>query len=269
MKFEQNEPTGLTTSCKDCVFSEKDDKTQTGCSLNRIEKFKEQGTYVVEAEDLEENEFYVIESWCNAYREEGWAEGTDDIHAQVKKEYELRIGYIVIVDEDTAVDYENGLKKTLDSINAQSIPAHYVRIINKSPDDHVKVITASTKIIGGQDFDYKITSMLKKDSSDEEAIDEVFTKIKNGFYLTVRSGHELRPDLTKNLNHAINENLFKVGYVDGYDEINGRVVQAAIHKYLNGSVVKPLKEKMLEISEAESKRSLIYTWDEIEPLCTE
>ena len=60
MEFEQNEPTGLTTSCKDCVFSEKDDKTQTGCSLNRMEKFKEQGTYVVEAEDLEENEFYVI-----------------------------------------------------------------------------------------------------------------------------------------------------------------------------------------------------------------
>ncbi|MAF25661.1 hypothetical protein CL634_08845 [bacterium] len=269
MKFEQNEPTGLTTSCKDCVFSEKKDKTQIGCSLNRIEKFKEGGVYVVEAEDLEENEFYVIESWCNAYREEGWTEGADDIFAKVKKEYELKIGYIIIVDEETASDYENGLQRTLDSINAQSIPAHYIRIINKSPDDHIKVITASTRIIGEQEFDYKITSMLEKDAADGEAIDEVFNKVKNGFYIVARSGHELRPSLTANLNYAINENLFRVGYVEGYDGINGRTTQAAIHKHLNGYIIKPLKEKLIEVSGAEGRSDLIYTWDEIETSCTE
>ena len=264
MTFEQNQPTGLTTSCKDCVFSEKEDKTQTGCLLNRIEKFKEQETYVVEAEDLEENEFYVIEAWCNAYREEGWAVGSDDIREKVKKEYELKIGYIVIVDEETAIDHENNIKKTLDSINAQSIPAYYVRIINKSPDDHVNVVTSTTKIIGEQEFDYKITSMFEKGATDDEAIDEVFTKIKNGFYIIVRSGHELKSNLTNDLNHAINENLLKVGYVDGYDGINGRVVQATIHKYLNGCVIKPLKEKLIEVAEDQGKSNLIYTWNEIE-----
>lgn len=269
MTFQQNQPQGLTTSCKDCVFSEKEEKTQTGCSLNRIEKFKDRGVFVVEAEDLEENEFYVIESWCAAYREAPWKEGVDDIHAKVREEYEVKVGYLVIADEESITDYPTKLQKTLDSILAQSVSPRYMLMVNKVPDEHVNIIQSTIEVMDGVDFEYKITSMFEEGSTDDEAIDEVFNKVKNGFYMVVKVGHELRPDLTKKLNHSINEELCRVAYIDGYDGVNGRTTQAAIHKHLNGNVLKPLKEKLEEVSSFEEKSNLTYTWEDIDQLCIE
>ena len=39
------------TSCADCIFAEYDEKTQTGCSFDRVEKFRSSGCEVVDAED--------------------------------------------------------------------------------------------------------------------------------------------------------------------------------------------------------------------------
>ena len=269
MTFQQNQPQGLTTSCKDCVFSEKEEKTQTGCSLNRIEKFKNRGVFVVEAEDLEENEFNVIETWCGAYREEPWKEGVDDIHAKVREEYQIRAGYIVIVDEDSVGDYEANLRKTVASIESQSIPVSYLLIANKIPTKYTDIISGTVTALDGVDFDYKVVTMTEEGTTDDEAIDEAFSRVKNGFYIVAKAGHELRPNVTKNLNYAINEELLRVAYVEGYDGINGRAVQVAIHKHLNGYVVKPLIEKLEEISIEEEKSNLTYTWEDIDPLCTE
>ena len=269
MTFQQNQPQGLTTSCKDCVFSEKEEKTQTGCSLNRIEKFKNRGVFVVEAEDLEENEFNVIETWCGAYREEPWKEGVDDIHAKVREEYQIRAGYIVIVDEDSIGDYEASLRKTVASIESQSIPVSYLLIANKIPTKYTDVISGTVAALGEVDFNYKVVTMTEEGTTDDEAIDEAFSRLKNGFYIVAKAGHELRPNVTKNLNYAINEELLRVAYVEGYDDINGRSVQAAIHKHLNGYVVKPLREKLEEISTIEEKSNLTYTWEDIDQLCIE
>lgn len=97
----------LTTSCKDCVFASKEDKTQTGCELNRIEAFESRGTVVIEAEDMEENEFYVIESWCNAYREDIWAKANEgeDLIEVVAKEMYPKIGFLIVV-RDSLDGYE-------------------------------------------------------------------------------------------------------------------------------------------------------------------
>ena len=48
---------GLTTNCNKCYFAIKIGKTQTGCELNRLEKYKKNNVIVIEAEDLEDNEF--------------------------------------------------------------------------------------------------------------------------------------------------------------------------------------------------------------------
>ena len=33
----------LTTSCKECVFAEYEEKTQTGCKTGRLDKYREKG----------------------------------------------------------------------------------------------------------------------------------------------------------------------------------------------------------------------------------
>ena len=86
-----------TTSCRDCVFSTKVGATQIGCELNRLDRFRERGTNVIEAEDLDDNEFFVIYEWCNAYREKEWKDLHNDPIKQIKKELSVKLGYIVII----------------------------------------------------------------------------------------------------------------------------------------------------------------------------
>lgn len=58
----------MNTSCKKCHYAIYDGKTQTGCQMNRLDKWREK-TNVIEAYD-EEKEFYVIQNRnCNAYNE--------------------------------------------------------------------------------------------------------------------------------------------------------------------------------------------------------
>jgi hypothetical protein len=55
-------------------FALYEQNTQTGCFFNRIEKYKKQGVNVVEAEDENQVQFYVIEErLCLACRDKSWA----------------------------------------------------------------------------------------------------------------------------------------------------------------------------------------------------
>ena len=83
--------------------------------------------------------------------------------------------------------------------------------------------------------------------------------------LTELGGAIGMPDLMEHQEQLVNS----IRKVEGYDDINGRSVQAAIHKHLNGYVGKPLREKLEEISIIEEKSNLIYTWEDIDQLCIE
>lgn len=63
------------TSCKSCIFAIYENKTQTGCEHNRIEKF---GNDVIEAYDDHE-EFFVINRLCNYIRSTNWNDGNKNI----------------------------------------------------------------------------------------------------------------------------------------------------------------------------------------------
>jgi len=60
----------IHTCCKKCVFAQYSDKTQTGCDLDYINKYRNNNVEIIEAYD-EELEFYVVNSKkCIGYREE-------------------------------------------------------------------------------------------------------------------------------------------------------------------------------------------------------
>lgn len=76
MKFQQSDNNTIKTSCKNCTFAIYQDKAQVGCLANRIEKFDP--STVIEAYD-DENEFYVINRFCNLYRDKvSWNNGKPD-----------------------------------------------------------------------------------------------------------------------------------------------------------------------------------------------
>ena len=253
----------LTTSCKDCVFASKEDKTQTGCELNRIEAFESRGTVVIEAEDMEENEFYVIESWCNAYREDIWAkanEGEDLIEA-VSKEMYPKIGFLILVRDDL-----DGYEKTINSIlNQEKFPAKHIVTINAGNRSYFELIKKTNEILEDSEIQYKVQDIRNAENpSDEEIIDEAFVNAKFGFYTLVECGKELPLDLIAVLNNWVTVNLKKAAYIEGYDGINGLTVQTVMHKFLAGNKGASLKQKIKEGEEFDqAQESLIRTWDEL------
>lgn len=62
----------IHTSCKNCVFAQYENITQTGCSLDYIDKLKKNNTEILEAYD-DSKEFYIINNKkCIGYRENKW-----------------------------------------------------------------------------------------------------------------------------------------------------------------------------------------------------
>lgn len=94
MKSQQQENNTTKTSCKDCIFSVYDKDTQIGCLANRIETFKNiDQDLVIEAYD-NEKEFFVINRFCNYYKDKSWNNGDPDID-KIKNQAKVSFNIIV------------------------------------------------------------------------------------------------------------------------------------------------------------------------------
>jgi len=100
----------LTTSCKDCIFAEYEDDSQTGCAAGRLDLFRQEGT-VIEAYD-DEKEFYVIDRFCTYLRTKGWNEGYATPQA-AREEVKPRVFIVVYLDNATPQSLDNTLQSIL------------------------------------------------------------------------------------------------------------------------------------------------------------
>ena len=92
----------LQTSCKKCKFATYDNNTQVGCVAGRIDKFND---LVIPAYD-DEQEFYVIDTFCNFYRTQSWNVDNVDNLLKVKEEAGISCDIIIKCDHMTE-DYKN------------------------------------------------------------------------------------------------------------------------------------------------------------------
>ena len=263
----------LTTACKSCVFANYIGKTQIDCKLGRVAKYREKGVDIIEAEDLEENEFFVLEAWCNAYREQAWADQHEDPLSQVKQEYKIVLGFIVllkgeITDTTSAEDLLSGLVQTLEDIKKVEGSPNYVVVVNNSAVPHFSVINKAQECLEDSDIEYKVSDVLEKNMTDWECIDLVFANLKNGYYSVLQSGKSPKKNIISLIDDKVNEELDSVGYIKGYDGINGTTVQAVLHKFLNGHYEKTLLEKIEAIQKDDDFKGegmdILRTWEDIE-----
>ena len=260
---EVNENKTLTTSCLKCVFAIKDKKTQTGCAVGKIEKLKNRGINIIEAEDLEENEFYVLEHWCCTYREEVWktAHEGSDLFEVLEKETYPKIGFVVLI-KDNLSEVETTVNSALEQ---EKFNPSQIVLVNTGEEDYFEVIEKAKELIDGTGVDYKVQEVIG-DLTDLEIIDETFLNAKYGFYSVFESGKEIPKDLIKTLHFTLNHNMEKAGYIKGFDGINGMTVSCVLHKFLKGNNGMNLEQKLRdgeEYDEVENHNSLIRTWDEL------
>ena len=73
---------------------------------------KNRGVNIIEAEDLDGNEFYVLESWCSSYREEVWKTANEgkDLLGVLEKETYPKVGFVIIIRDSLS-----GIETTINS----------------------------------------------------------------------------------------------------------------------------------------------------------
>ena len=254
----------LTSSCKDCVFAVYIGKTQTEFKLGRVEKFREKGVDIIEAEDLEENELFVVEAWCNYYRNQEWKEAFDtsvSLTDKVKEEAVFPVGFIVLFDNDSSTE---DLEKTISGIKEIEGEASYVTIANSSESDPIEFISTVQDLFGDSEIDYKVTRIMEKETYQYQSIDLCFSNINNIYYYILRAGNKPAKDVISLIDKQTNTELEPVVYIKGDENLNGTVVQATMHKFLNGYYGMTLLEKIEGIqSEDGSTKSVVWTWEEI------
>ena len=130
---------------------------------------------------------------------------------------------------------------------------------------YVDIIEQAQELLEDKEIEYKVQAV-NSEMPNLAIIDEAFNNAKNGFYSVLESGKEAPTDLISVLHKALNEDLKKVGYVKGFDGINGMTVQCTIHKYLYGNRGADIETKILDGEEfdgVDKDNSLIKTWDEL------
>ena len=263
---EENEAQVLTTNCQKCVFGTYEGKTQIGCSAGKLDAYRDKGVNIIEAEDLEENEFYVIEAWCAGYREEEWAiiHEDEDLLDVLKEETKPRVGFFILVSKETPTC--EGLEKTIDSIIKEG--GDYIVVVRNLPSEGVKyasLIENTEEIMKkhGEEIGFKVMQVLEP-SGDLHAIDEAFANAQQGYYSVINSGEVVKSGMIDTLNRNINEKLDRVGYIKGYDGINGLTVLGMIHKYMAGNINEPLEEKIANAEKLDDSATIIRTWEQLD-----
>jgi len=104
---QHTEPTSNTisrihTACKECVFASYRDKTQIGCEMNLLDKYRTKDTTIIEAYD-EDKEFYILNNRkCIGFRKDSWFNKFgDSLTLQDKKEKVLdsfKLRYMLLID---------------------------------------------------------------------------------------------------------------------------------------------------------------------------
>ena len=127
----------LHTSCKDCAFAVYSGKTQTGCSAEILDRYRENGAEIVESYDDSGKEFFVINNkLCSHHREKEWAkkysksELLNIVNSQTKSPYQVMLLYY----QDSS---QEDLDSTLKSLANQFNPPNIISIINMQQSDSI------------------------------------------------------------------------------------------------------------------------------------
>ena len=284
-------PTGeevLTTSCKNCVFAEYIGDTQVSCQLNRIDKFRSRNAVVMDAED-DDKEFFVIERFCNTYRDSDWkdilfyykTDTTETPEERVKKEIEIRCGFfLTFSDENTLKE----LEESISSITDQIVTPTYVTIVDISTKNTVLIDSTSQPMdtqathfvarlsqgLDGKDIVYNYirgTDEERRDLSAPELVDMAFKRTaRNGYYTVFKIGDKIPSHYLSAINHYINEELNQVILIKQDDNINGYFAQSSVHKLVYGSNGKYIVDKLEELTEEQNLPHLITNWSNVEEL---
>jgi len=223
------------TSCKECVLAVYDGNTQTACSANRLEKLDH-----FEAYD-NEKEFFVVESFCNFYRnnpdEYTNKDGSIDLD-RIKEECKISFDIIVLcnnIDEEYAkhiLDLHSNLEKVYK--NKFSFQLLYT-IATKEQVAIIKrlSVTLNCSVTFYSD-DVYLHTFLSKTSKSYHAIMSRESRFDESFLLSLNSlvNENMKKIITykKHNVYAISNLAYKITSFQNESTVYGDIINDIINK---------------------------------------
>lgn len=238
-----NEPItkfNIATNCKECYFADYENDTQVGCSLNRLEKYKNAGIEIAEGKD-DDKEFYIVaDKFCVYYRT------TEDIkklninnreEAATYIESKLQAPYhmIVMCRED---DSQEDLEKCILSAANQKIKPKVFTVINKFNQN----IPSATmmEMVRPHSFEYwRIQNATNIDFEwDRDLIDLSYDSTKKHkylFYAVFETLQGVPPNFSEEIHDAMYEDMQSFSCVVPNVNGNGLIVLSIAQEKYSGS----------------------------------
>ena len=240
------------TSCVDCIFAKYDGKIQTGCSFNRVEKFKSSGCEIVDAEN-EDKQFFVIGRFCNAYRKPAWKElventlltesgkapvcpskySHEELMQKARDEMSLRCGVMVLMNPESTM---SEAEETIHAIFKQkNNKPEYIVVVNNSKESHSEVISRMHHVVQDRCVFYAV-KIRGGVATTEQALDYGFHNIKNSYFICFEAGYTPPENLIDFLDYKLNEEMQQLLLsMPTEGSVNGFFTQSAIYKFLYGN----------------------------------
>lgn len=231
----------IHTSCKNCVFAkyEETGQTQIDCRLGRLDKYRKTGTEILEAFDNEKykNEFFIVNGRkCGALVTKSLDNPShcmpvDDLEAKdyvemFNKSNKIKLTFVIMFNNDSSLKH---LSFTIHSLLNQTILPFKIFFVNNSKYIQDKDLhTILYKTIGNK-LTWRLTSLQNKDSSDDDAFDNIISQINTSFYSRCDCGVKIPLDFTDKLNIALNENLERFSVLTPSKTVEVLTVQTGFH----------------------------------------
>lgn len=223
----------MKTPCKECVFAQYEEKTQTGCQLGLIEKYRDKNL-VEECYD-EDQEFFVIGQLCMYSRGPQW-EVSGDRKEVVKEEVRFRADLVITF---------NGILEDLKRTLAGAAQFESIVVINSGGKTPNNEIVAELK---GKFKKWFVESTFVE--SEGKEIDIAAKRAKSSYYVVVKSGIEIPLDYCDRVNKVMEDGLLAfISMQTTWKDGSAVVYNKPIHKLLGGHEDGTIEDKVKQICE--------------------
>jgi hypothetical protein len=252
----------IIVPCLNCVFAKYTDTTQTGCAADQLDKLKENGAEIVEAENGT-FEFYLIKNrLCMMRREKNWREKIgnkksileliDVARQEVLNRCTAEVIVYVIDDDPVKIG------GTLDSIYKEEIAPNRISFILNGGVKLSKMVTTIKSLIKPS-IPWTVEAIVERDKNgnrvDARRAIDIFanTKVKYPYFVTLEAGKRIQQGVVGLIRHRLVDKMEMLMHEFGEEMgIHNEIVNTDIFKFLHGNCELPIGEKIRGLTNEQS-----------------
>lgn len=242
----------FNTSCQDCIFAKWSDNVQTGCELQRLERFDINGGRSVVTDEKTGKVHSIIHRYCNGCHNKEHPVVKDlsvDLAIQeVRKKMRLQHTVVVHYRDGNNIDQ---LIKFIESCNNQTLPPTEIYVLNNTSDKETVRNALISCVRPGITWKHNFTEEIR---SPESLLDSALSASNNSsitgdFFSIFFLPFELPNSFIENINVALNYRMERFVALKGFDNMgNGETFMTKVARSYKSS-----QEDMTGIFDGESE----------------